>query len=143
MRFNHVEVSTEVFSPFFWKVIVENATSYQVGGLRLFHLNTPIDFTEYTKADRKLLQKLGKQVSLFNTYAWFTDYTIMREETSENETLITFGDLRFASAVPFIQNLRENGELPFALTAVLDENQKLVRYYYHRPGRTKMIEHLE
>jgi inner membrane protein len=143
MVFDNLDVSTDVLSPFYWKVIVEDATSYQVGGLSLFQVNAPIDFTAYKKADRQLLQRFGEQASLFRIYNWFTDYTIMWEEQSGHDTMITFGDLRFSTTVPFLRNLRETGRLPFALTAVLNKNRKLVKYYYSGPGRTTTIEQLE
>lgn len=129
MIFDNIDVSTDVFSPFFWKVIVEDATSYQIGGLSLFDPTRPLDFTQYTKADPQLLQQFGTQEPLFNTYAWFTDYTIMQEEQSGQETKIIFSDLKFSTTVPFLQKFQENRESPFALIAIIDQNRRLVRYY--------------
>jgi inner membrane protein len=143
MVFDNVDISTDVLSPFYWKVIVEDATSYQIGGISLFHVTTPIDFTAYTKADRQLLQRFGEQAALFKIYKWFTDYTIMWEEQSGHDTMITFGDLRFSTTVPFLRNLRETGGFPFALTAVLNNNRELVKYHYYGPGRTKREKQLE
>ncbi len=139
--FTRLDLSTDILSPFFWKVIVDAGKSYQIGGISLFKPNAPISFTHFQKADRTILQELGKSASLFHTFAWFFDYPIMISKTTDDgkKTTITFGDLRFASTIPFIQNLRGNEELPFGLTAILDENRKLVGYIYHSPGRDRVV----
>lgn len=145
VEFTRVDVSTDLLSPFFWKVIVDEGESYQIGGLTLFTPNAPFRFSRFEKADRELFRELGKSVPLFNTFAWFFDYPVMMTKTSDNgkETLITFGDLRFTSTISSVRNPRVNEDLPFALTAVLDEQHKLVSYIYHRPGGNRVVKNIE
>lgn len=143
MEFTRIDVSTDALTPFFWKAIIDDGTSYRVGGVSLLKPNAPISFTNFQKADHALFQEFGKSSSVFNTFAWFFDYPVMKTETSGTHTMITFGDLKFISTVSFIQNLRGNEELPFSLTAILDENRQLVGYIYHRPGRPETIEQLK
>ncbi|GAK56555.1 membrane-bound metal-dependent hydrolase [Candidatus Vecturithrix granuli] len=139
VAFNAFDVSTDVLSPFFWKVIVDQGDAYQLGGVNVFKLRQPLTFTRYEKADNNLFREFGQISSLFATYHWFFDFPIMRTEQIEKETLITFGDLRFATAAPFLQHQRNNDQLPFTLTMVLDEQQKPVRYQYQRRGREQVV----
>ena len=142
VAFQHVSLSPDVLSPFFWKVIVEHEKSYEIGGLNLFRPLAPLDFETFQKAGPEVFLDLARDVELFKTFAWFFDYPIMNTIQNGETTSITFGDLRFASTLPFLQGQR--GEtLPFALTAVLDKDGELLEYHYHRPGRGKEIYQLK
>ncbi len=135
IEFVRLDVSTDILSPFCWKVIVDQGDTYHIAGIRLLKPNAPLEFISYRKADPMLFQKLGKSAPVFRTYAWFFDFPIVKSETSENgeETLMTIWDLRFASTLAFIRRaMQENGEQPFALRAVLNEENRLIRYYDHR-----------
>jgi inner membrane protein len=145
MEFTRIDVSTDILTPIFWKVIVDDGTAYHIGGVSLLRPTAPISFTSFQKADQKLFQTLGKSASLFNTYQWFFDFPIVRTEISKDgkETRVMLEDLRFASTVSFIQNLRTSQNLPFSLIAVLNEKKQLIRYYYNGTGQAKMIELLE
>ncbi len=136
--FELVSLSPDALSPFFWKVIVEHEDSYEIGGLNLFRPLASLSFTSFQKAGPALFLNLARQAELFKTFAWFFDYPVVNTVRNGATTLVTLGDLRFASTLPFLQNLR--GEtLPFALTAVLTEEGELLEYHYHRPGRDKMV----
>lgn len=143
MEFTRLDVSTDALSPLYWKVIVDEGDSYQISGINVLKLRRPLEFTRYEKADDALFQQFEQFSSLFSTYAWFFDFPVMQTEQTEQETLITLGDLRFATMAPFLQGLRNNDQLPFALTVVLDEHQKPVRYYYQRPGRERIEQHFD
>lgn len=138
VAFKQLSLSPDALSPFFWKVIVEHENSYEIGGLSLFRPLASLEFSSFQKADPEIFLDLARDADLFKTFAWFFDYPVMDTVRDGKTTSITFGDLRFASTLPFLQNLR--GEtLPFALTAVLDEDGKLLEYHYHHPGRGKDI----
>lgn len=143
MEFTHLDVSTDALSPFYWKVIVEEGDSYQISGINVLKLHQPLKFTRYEKAADALFQEFEQFSPLFSTYAWFFDFPVIQTKQHEQETLITLGDLRFATMAPFLQGLRNNEQLPFALTVVLDEHRKPVRYYYQRPGQEKIEQHID
>jgi inner membrane protein len=143
MEFRQVDVSTDVLTPIFWKVIVDEGDMYHIGGLNLLKLHEPLSLTRFQKAHYAVFRKFGKAMSLFKTYAWFFDYPVMTTEKSENKTMITLSDLRFATTVPFIQNHMNDRGLPFAITAILDNRQKLIGYYYNSPRQSKETEYLE
>ncbi len=143
MAFDDLEVSTDALSPFFWKVIVDQGNAYQLSGINVLNLRQPLAFTRYEKANNDLFEELGQVASLFTTYHWFFDFPVMHAEQLEQETLITFGDLRFATVAPFLRHLHNNDQLPFALTIVLDEHQKPVRYHYQRGGQEQVVQLFE
>jgi inner membrane protein len=143
IEFTRLDVSTDILSPFFWKVIVEQEDTYQIAGIQLLKPNAPFEFMSYRKAERGLFQELGKSAPVFSTYAWFFDFPIVKREASENgEETLTIWDLRFSSTLAFIRRaMQENGEQPFALKAVLNEENRLIRYYDHR-GKETVLESL-
>jgi hypothetical protein len=107
-----VHISPELFTPLFWKVIVEDRETYKIAGF-----------------------------NIFNTCG--TSYPVIKTEKSGKCQLITFGDLRFYSTIDFVRKLLKNNEPPFSLTAKMNENRKVMEYYYYKPGGTKVIQHLE
>lgn len=141
--FSKLEVSTEAFSPFNWKVILETPTEYKMAPFSLLHGDVPLKFTTYRKADHGLMERLGRRVPLFRTYAWFAMYPVMRVRDIKDGRLITFSDLRFISTLSFIRNHTKNRDGPFALTARVDRAGNLVAYAYQRPRRAKIMQHLE
>ena len=141
--FDKVHISPDALTPVFWKVIVEDDTSYQIGGLSLLNPDTPIDYEEFKKAEPDLLKRFGEYTSFFKTYSWFSGYPIMKTKTFNNGMLITFEDLRFFSTVDFVRKLIKNKQLPFSLTAVLDQNHKITGYYFYHHGRARIIQQLE
>ncbi len=139
VAFTRMDVSTDVFSPFFWKVILEQEDSYQIGGITLFKPNDPITLKRFQKADDAVFHDFSKTAPIFKTYAWFFDFPIMHTEAAEHgeEIVVTIWDLRFASTLDFMQRMmNDNGQQPFALRAVLNEQHELVRYYDHRGEET-------
>lgn len=141
--FNKVHILPDALAPVFWKVIVEDNTSYQIGGLSLLDIDKPIDYKEFKRAEPDLFKRFGKHASIFNTYFWFAGYPIMKTKTSDKGVIITFGDLRFSSTVEFVRNLLKNKQVPFSLTAILDQNHKIAGYYYFHHGKTRIIQQLE
>jgi len=108
----------------------------------LFTFSTK-NFIRFDKAEPYAFKKFGEYASIFNTYAWFASYPVMKTENTGQRRLITFGDLRFYSTIDFVRKLLKNNEPPFSLTARVDESRKVMEYYYYKPGGTKVIQHLE
>ena len=145
IEFTRLDVSTDVLSPFFWKVILEQDDTYLIGGVSLLKPNVPIALASFKKVDSTVFQDLSRTAPVFSTYAWFFDFPIVNTEVSENgeETLVTIWDLRFASTLPCMQRLMNaNGQRPFALRAVLNRDNELIRYYDHR-GEETIITYLK
>ncbi|MDO9566256.1 MAG: metal-dependent hydrolase [Candidatus Desulfaltia sp.] len=143
ISFEKVHISPEFFTPLFWKVIVENRKTYKIAGFNIFNASGTKSFIKFDKAEPHMFNRFGECASIFNTYAWFASYPVMKTAKSGQSQLITFGDLRFYSTIGFVRELLKNNEPPFSLTARVNESRKVMEYYYHKPGGTKVIQHLE
>jgi hypothetical protein len=130
-------------TPFFWKVIVEDADSYRVARLNMFKPKKLTPFELFQKADLNLMRKFGKRVSFFKTYEWFAVYPVMEKKETEDGSIVTFGDLRFYTNLKIIRQTFNRNNMEFSLTAVLDKQQEITGFIYHRPGRTTTIQYLE
>ena len=143
ISFEKVHISPELFTPLFWKVIVEDRKTYKIAGFNIFNTCGTKNFIRFDKAEPYMFKRFGECASIFNTYAWFATYPVMKTENSGKYQLITFGDLRFYSTIDFVRKLLKNNEPPFSLTARVNEGRKVMEYYYYKPGGTKVIQHLE
>jgi inner membrane protein len=143
ISFEKVHISPELFTPLFWKVIVEDRETYKIAGFNIFNTCGTKSFIKFDKAEPYMFKRFGECASIFNTYAWFASYPVIKTEKSGKCQLITFGDLRFYSTIDFVRKLLKNNEPPFSLTAKMNENRKVMEYYYYKPGGTKVIQHLE
>ena len=143
IAYSKVHVTADMLAPIYWKVVVENGGEYGVESLNILHLNGPLKLERFQKADPKLMNKLGKQASMFKTYAWFSLYPIMKESNTKEGEKITFGDLRFYVSNPIGKKILNNREMPFTLIAYLNGKGKLTKYVYLRPGRVKFEQHFQ
>lgn len=138
-----VHLSPDIFTPFYWKVIIEREKTYDLGRISLLGRKPLAFMGRYEKADRRMFYEFGKDASIFNTYSWFAVYPFVEVTKSGENSVITFGDLRFSSASGFIGRMNKNRKSPFSLTAVLNGNGSLVEYFYQKPGGVKIIHHIE
>lgn len=138
-----VHLSPDIFTPFYWKVIIEREKTYDFGSISLFGRKPLVFLERYVKAEKSMFYEFGKEASIFNTYSWFAVYPVVEMTKSGENSLITFGDLRFSSTSNFIGRMNKNRKSPFSLTAVLNGNGKFVEYFYQKPGGVKIIHHIE
>jgi inner membrane protein len=143
ISFEKVHISPELFTPLFWKVIVEDRETYKIAGFNIFNTCGTKSFIKFDKAEPYMFKRFGESASIFNTYAWFASYPVIKTEKSGKCQLIIFGDLRFYSTIDFVRKLLKNNAPPFSLTAKVNENRKVMEYCYYKPGGTKVIQHLE
>jgi len=138
-----VHLSPDVFTPFYWKVIIEREKTYDFGEISLLGRKPLVFLRKYEKAERRMFYEFGKDASIFNTYSWFAVYPVVEITKSGENSVITFGDLRFFNTSNFIERMNNNRKSPFSLTAVLNGNGKFVEYFYQKPGGVKIIHHIE
>jgi len=139
--FDRLELSPEIFAPFLWKAVLEDGAHYRMGAVNILRLRHPMTFESFIKADRSLLEELGRSASFFRTFAWFAAYPVMSIQETAEGSRVTFGDLRFHSTV--IRRLAGDGDAPFSLIATLDHNRRLTSYRYGRTGATRWIQRVE
>ena len=135
------EVTTDVLSPIFWKIIVEDGDQLLLGSvIALPAAQDDIAFSAFTRADDALLDRLGEQASLFATWKWFSLWRTMEDVPvppgQNGVRAITFSDLRFFSNAPPVRDFMTERAIPFQITAVLDENDKLLRFLYNHHSAT-------
>jgi inner membrane protein len=143
VSYSRLSVTPDFLTPLYWKIIVEDPHSWRIAGMNLLRLDSPPAFETFNKADMNLMKELGRRASMFNTYAWFAVYPVMKREQKTDGFSITFGDLRFHTTFlrknPGIKEL----DMPFSLTAVFNGKGEFIEYSYGRPGHAKTIQHLE
>lgn len=125
-----VTVLPEVFAPLRWRVLYETDTPYPASpaprqtarsvhqqGLNFF--GTPVTVVhDYPAAAPSLLDRLSKDSRSCRAFFAFTVLPLQYVETNNNGKEYTFYDLRFATLVPFMQEilaLRPNADFPFRL----------------------------
>jgi inner membrane protein len=130
-----VEVTTDLLTPVYWKVVADDGERLWIGGvgpLPSLHLTK---FETYPKADRGLLERLGRTASIFDTWQWFAQFPVIQKDTATPVgRRVTFLDLRFYSLSPLGRKIILDYEPPFTLEAVLDDSGKLTEWTYGRPG---------
>jgi inner membrane protein len=131
----NLEVTTDLLTPVYWKVVADDGQRLWIGavgplpGLRL------TEFETYPKADRGLLERLGRTASIFDTWRWFARFPVMQKNISTPAgRRVTFLDLRFYSLSPLGRKIISGYEPPFTLNAVLDDSGKLTEWTYGQPS---------
>jgi len=128
--YSDVHVTPDALSPRYWKVVTTSGKDYLLDTIDLFGY-TPLAFKRYTRAADGKLETLGKQDSMFSTYAWFAKWPIMTERHDDNGTVYVFGDLRFHSTNPVMQRVFKDRK-PFTLTARVDADGHLADWEFVR-----------
>ncbi len=126
-------MTTDLLTPLYWKLVADDGESLWIGGVGPLPTLTLSGLEAYPKADRKLLDRLGDQASIFETWEWFARYPVVQENVSTPDgRRVTFMDLRFYSLSPLGKKLFTDYEPPFTLTALLNENGSLTWWRYDR-----------
>jgi inner membrane protein len=143
IAYERVELSTEPFSPFRWKLVVEDDTSYHLAGVNAFALSRELTFETYQKPPPELVEDLGKKISMLDTFLWFARYPVMRTENNPSKTRLLFNDMRFFSTVGFLRSRSDGDNAPFALIIELDSDGKPVNWQYREPRGSLAIHYIE
>jgi inner membrane protein len=143
VSYNTIELSTEPFSPFRWKLVLEDKTSYRLAGVSTFNLSRKLEFEVYKKPPPQLVERLGQKISMLDTFLWFARYPIMRTENNPEKTRLLFNDMRFFSTVGFLRSRSEGDNAPFALVIELDKNGKPLNWQYSEPRGSVAIHYIE
>lgn len=128
-----VEVTTDLLTPLYWKVVLDDGDNLWIGGVGPLPLLDLTRLESFPKADQALLDRLGDQASIFATWEWFARYPVVLEDVSTPKgRRVTFMDLRFYSLSPLGRKLFTDYEPPFTLTALLDSNGTMTGWIYER-----------
>ncbi|GAB6176127.1 metal-dependent hydrolase [Desulfobaculum senezii] len=138
VAYESATVTTDPFSPVYWKLIVDDGERIRVASICvLTAAEDDLHFTNFEKADRSVLARLGEKVSMFRTWNWFAAWPVVARSTRSPEQVLTFTDARFYSNNPVLRRLIGERDAPFALEAVLAPDGTLLEYTYDSPGNGK------
>lgn len=142
IHYDHLHVASDAFSPFRWKVILEDGSMYKTTGATLFGLTQNTVWETYEKASRFELEGLAQNIPFFKTYSWFVVYPAIEREATAEGSKVIWKDLRFMSSVDWVRNLRgsDSAQPPFSVEANFDRSGKLLRYTYHTGGSAQVFE---
>ncbi|MDC0336227.1 metal-dependent hydrolase [Pseudodesulfovibrio sp.] len=142
--YSDIHVTPDALSPRFWKVVTTSGPDYLLDTIDLFSDEKPYPMGRYRRADNGELKALGKQESMFATYAWFAKWPHISEEALPDGKKLIFGDLRFWSTNPVLARLFKERvkNPPFTLTAYLDQEGNLIRWKFVK-GASSFGEELE
>lgn len=127
-----VYLSPSPLTPIFWKVIMEDNSSYYVATKTLFADTNLNDFEKYASLKTNNLSNLFTVDGFLKTYYWFTKYPII-QKIGKNTYKIS--DLRFMFT---LKSLNIKREAPFSIILTTNEdNSKIVNYKYSFEGVTQ------
>lgn len=132
VAFDHVHVTPDALAPRYWKVVTTAGPDYLLDTIDLLDGELPISRQRFKRANKSELEALGEQESMFATYAWFSKWPYVQENTLPAGKQLIFHDLRFTSTNPVLIPIFKDRPRPFTLTAVLDENGTLTNWTYER-----------
>ena len=142
--YERLEISTEPFSPFLWKLVLEDERHYSLASVSVFNLDRELLFESHSKPNPKLVGTLAQRIRMLKTFLWFARYPVMEYEHVPGGSRLLFNDLRFFSTVGFLRrSIRNNDSTPFSLVIDLDTGGKPVSWRYRQPRGTVVIHYLE
>jgi inner membrane protein len=130
IAYDHVHVTPDALSPRFWKVVVTAGPDYLLDTMDLLGDREPSAPMRVKRADKAFLRQLGKQQSMFATYAWFTKWPYVEETVIPEGRRLVFHDLRFTSTNPVMAWYYRGERQPFTLTARLNKSGRLTFWSY-------------
>jgi inner membrane protein len=146
IEFVSLETTTDLLTPFYWKVIKDTGDSLAIGSVPLFLELAEPSFETYPKPSLEMVERLKRQESMFRTWFWFAQYPVIssfRQGRDEDRVEIVFTDLRFESRSPVAQRIIPDRRPPFTLTAVVDGKGRLLAYEYGDNGLVTLQKYLD
>jgi inner membrane protein len=129
IAFDDVHVTPDALAPRYWKVVTTQETDYLLDTLDLAGEPVPPP-RRFRRADTTELETLGRQESMFSTYAWFAGWPYVVRTSTPTGTAITFGDLRFVSTNPIMLRLFKGRRQPFVLHAEIAPDGTIVSWRF-------------
>lgn len=136
VAYDELRVTTDAFSPFYWKLVLTDGDTLRVGSVSVLPaLQHDFNFATLHRADPHLLDRLGREASFFATWDWFAQWPVMEEHPTTQGRNVTFRDARFLSRQPLVRRWMGARDLPFSITAHLDAAGGLTGFSYNNHGK--------
>lgn len=72
--FDRVVLTPDALAPYYWKVLLENGPDLFVTSADFADIARPYPALRLLRTERAELLRLGREASIFRTYAWFAEY---------------------------------------------------------------------
>jgi inner membrane protein len=117
-----VSLLPDAFSPWYWKIIQERETQYQVWGQSFGGAQTPPK--SFEKLSIETQAEWQRVIPFFKTYFWFNRFPALAEQASPPsvEQNLRVLDLRFVSIHPWLAESRGGDEPPFFVDILIHES---------------------
>ncbi len=141
---SRVTLLTEAFSPYVWKLVVDDGDTYRVGTAFLTSAGDNVDFVLFAKGDRALVHRLGEQRPIFRYFSDFSPTLAQAERPAPAEVQAryrggvreyAFMDLRYVISRDSPARLFGRKDGNFILEARVDRNERLVAYRFLQRGK--------
>jgi inner membrane protein len=139
--FDRVAVTPDALAPYYWKVVVESGPDMLVTTANPLNIETPYPVLHLKRADRAELRRLGKEASIFGTFAWFAEFPFAEPAPAPDGTSATrYADANFLNSGPVLRALRGDSAVFAEFTAIIDSAGQLMAWRDER-GHTHPVAH--
>lgn len=141
MAFDRVAVTPDALAPYFWKVVVESGPDMLVTTANPFNIAASYPVLHLKRADRAELRRLGKEASIFRTFAWFAEFPFAEAAPAPDGASATrYADASFLNSGPVLHALYGQGAVFAELTAIIDAAGRLTSWR-DEGGHTHPVAH--
>jgi inner membrane protein len=127
--FDRLAVTPDALAPYYWKVVVETGPDMLVTTANPLNIAAPYPVLRLKRADRAELRRLGKEASIFGTFAWFAEFPFAEAAPApEGRRATRYADACFLNSGPVLRALRGDQPVFAEFTAVLDSAGRLTSW---------------
>ncbi|MBU1229701.1 MAG: metal-dependent hydrolase [Proteobacteria bacterium] len=129
VAYDRVTLTPDALAPYYWKVVVETGPDMLVTTANALDIAAPYPALHLKRADRKELRRLGREASIFRTFAWFAAFPFAEPAPAPKGGQATrYADASFLSSGPVLSALFKGKAVFAEFTAVLDEAGRLTAW---------------
>lgn len=141
MAFDRVAVTHDALAPYYWKVVVESGPIMLVTTANLLDIEAPYPALRLKRADREELRRLGRQASIFGTFAWFAVFPFAEDAPAPDGKYATrYADASFLNTGPVQRALYGDSPVFAEFTAIVDAAGRLTSWRDEH-GQTHAVAH--
>jgi len=135
--YDRVAVTPDALAPHYWKVVVESGPDMLVTTANPLDIAASYPVLHLKRADREELRRLGKQASIFGTFAWFAKFPFA-EPAPVGASATRYADASFLNSGPVLRALFGDAAVFAEFTAIVDSAGRLMAWRDER-GRTHPV----
>ncbi len=139
VAFERVALAPDALAPYYWKVVVESGPDMLVTTANPLDITAVYPVLALKRADRAELRRLGKEASIFGTFAWFAEFPFAEPAPAPIGASATrYADASFLNSGPVLRALFGGGAVFAEFTAIIDQAGRLTSWRDER-GRVHPV----